>query len=293
MPTSLLPSVLVLIRRTLLKLPSTEEELYSRSSREIGFISDISCPYSPTAFNIVSRHFPRAWGFLWSVEENTLSSAILELPESGRECVYRQLARRDCSWLRGRVSQAESVSVLDGLLQVGGERGKRIISDAYRCVGLPPLVTYKSSLTFLDLKRKVPMGWIVRDAPAAFNIHPAPPEKPGAGVYLPSLLAGEKEYGVTVHITTEYVDSGPIIAVRRFPIPEGSTKSSLYILVVEHSLEMLEELMLCMKFTEPLSDMLTTCHHTWGGVEFTRRMVRRMEREAERKYGEKGHPALL
>lgn len=287
-----LPGTLTQSRRMLLRLPKTEEELYRPSKKEISFTADVS-DYSVTAFNIMSKHFPRAWGFLWSVEENSLSTAIMGLPEHERESAYRQLARRECGWLRERVGREESCNVSDGLLTVGGESGKRVISEAYRCVGLPPYVSFKCDLAFLNLKNKVPMEWIVRDAPAAFNIHPAPPERPGAGVYAPSILAGEKEYGVTVHFMTHRVDDGPIIKVKRFPIPEGATKTSLYTLTGEHCLEMFEELMLCMKFTEPLTDISTRCHHIWGPVEVTRRMMRKMLKQAEGKYGEKGHPALL
>lgn len=280
-------------RRMLLTLPNLEEQLYKPSIKEVSFTADVGS-HSIPAFSILSKHFPRAWGFLWALKENSLSSTLVGLSSSERKNVYRQLARRDCSHLRSSVSRIESSDVLDGLLIVGGESGKSIISEAYKTVGLPPHVTFKSDLAYLDLKDKVPMAWVVNDAPVTFNIHPAPPELPGGGCYVPSLLAGgEKEHGVTLHFVNNNIDDGQIINVKRFRIPEGCTLSSLEKITARYCLEMLEELLLLMKFTEPLSDMATTCHYQWGADEFTRKMTRNMLQEAKRKYGEKGHPALL
>ena len=143
----------------------------------------------------------------------------------------------------------------------------------------------------MDLKNKVPLGWIQRAAPIAFNIHPAPPDKRGAGVYVPSLIANEKEYAVTVHILNEQVDDGAIIFVKRFPIPKGTTRSKLYSLTSEAAYSALEELLLNMKFMNSQSDVPTTCHVTWGN-EITRGDVRKMIKELIMKYGEGGHPSL-
>ncbi len=278
--------------RGMLYLPATESKLFQPCNKEITMISDPE-PASLKAFQIMSKHFPRAWGFLWGIEENSLSSTLLKCSEKQREVIYRQLSRRDCMELRKITNEDEKSCISPGLITLGGEKGKRIISETYKCVGLPPLVSFNSDLVLLDLKNKVPLSWIVCDAPAAFNIHPAPPEKPGAGVYVPSLLANEKKYGCTLHVMNSRVDDGPIIAVRRFSIPEGATRSVLKELTANAALEMFEDLMLSLKFTEPMSDIHTTCHYTWGGQEITRRMVKKMMKEAENKYGTKGHPALL
>lgn len=281
-------------KRMLLRLPNNAEELLCKPKNSVVTFTAEADTTSVDAFRIISRHFPKAWGFLWSLDENSLSTTLLDLPWKERENIYRQLARRNCSQLRSKVSQVESSGVLDGLLTVGGESGKRIISETFKCVGLPAAhIAFKCDLAFLDLKNKVPLGWLAREFPVAYNIHPAPPEKPGAGVYVPSLLAGEEQYGVTVHFLTPRVDDGPIIAVRRFRIPEKSTLTSLRALTTQHCLEMLEDLLLRMKFTEPLSEVSTICHYRWGGNEFTRKMIRKMIKETKRKFGEKGHPALL
>ena len=275
------------------KMPSIEEELmYAPSCREVSFFSEIS-DSSVTAFRIMSQHFPKAWGFRWGTKENALTAMLHGLPESEKENVYRQLAKRNCSQLRNMMSRVEHLDIMDGLLTVGGEKGKRIISEAFQCVGLPPHVTFKGDLAFLDIKDKVPMSWLVREAPAAFNIHPGPPERRGAGLYVPSLLAGDRQYGITVHFMSEKLDAGPIIAVRRFDIPKGSTRTQLSYLAAQHSLVMFEDLILHMKFTKSLSDIHIPCHYLWQGTETTRKMVRMMIKETRMKYGEHGHPVLM
>ncbi|MAF96650.1 MAG: hypothetical protein CMM60_12975 [Rhodospirillaceae bacterium] len=61
---------------------------------------------------------------------------------------------------------------------------------------------------------------------AALNFHPGPPQYPGIGCTNFALYNGETEYGVTCHHMAAKVDTGPIIAVRRFDIlPDDSVLS--------------------------------------------------------------------
>jgi methionyl-tRNA formyltransferase len=53
---------------------------------------------------------------------------------------------------------------------------------------------------------------------AAINLHPGPPEYPGIGCTNFAVYNGEKEFGVTCHHMLAKVDSGMLIAVRRFPV---------------------------------------------------------------------------
>ncbi|VVB88545.1 Methionyl-tRNA formyltransferase [uncultured archaeon] len=62
---------------------------------------------------------------------------------------------------------------------------------------------------------------------AAINFHTGPPEYPGIGCTNFAIYNGEKEYGITVHYMKAKVDSGDIIAVKRFPIFENDTVYSL------------------------------------------------------------------
>lgn len=73
----------------------------------------------------------------------------------------------------------------------------------------------------------VPSPVLRNVAVAAINFHPGPPEYPGIGCTNFALYHREREYGVTAHHMVEEVDSGPIIAVRRFPVPPDETVYAL------------------------------------------------------------------
>lgn len=63
---------------------------------------------------------------------------------------------------------------------------------------------------------------------AAINFHPASPEYPGIGCNNFALYEDAKEYGVTCHHMAPKVDTGAIIAVRRFPVyPEDNVDALL------------------------------------------------------------------
>jgi methionyl-tRNA formyltransferase len=61
----------------------------------------------------------------------------------------------------------------------------------------------------------------------AVNFHPGPPEYPGIGCYNFALAQEEDEYGVTVHHMASKVDTGRIIAVKRFAVLKDETVFSL------------------------------------------------------------------
>ena len=62
---------------------------------------------------------------------------------------------------------------------------------------------------------------------AAINFHTGPPEYPGIGCTNFAIYNGESRYGVTAHHMAERVDSGPLIAVRRFPVHKEDTVFTL------------------------------------------------------------------
>ena len=62
---------------------------------------------------------------------------------------------------------------------------------------------------------------------AAINLHPGPPEYPGIGCTNFALYHGVTQYGVTCHHMLERVDTGPIIAVRRFDVHPNDTVMTL------------------------------------------------------------------
>lgn len=71
------------------------------------------------------------------------------------------------------------------------------------------------------------------------NIHPSLlPKYPGLDTHRRALQAGDAEAGCSVHIVTEGVDEGPVLAQARVPILPGDTEESLSarVLAAEHKL---------------------------------------------------------
>jgi phosphoribosylglycinamide formyltransferase 1 len=69
------------------------------------------------------------------------------------------------------------------------------------------------------------------------NIHPSLlPAFPGLHTHERALAAGVKLHGCTVHLVTEAVDEGPILAQAAVPVLPGDTEASLAdrVLVQEH-----------------------------------------------------------
>jgi methionyl-tRNA formyltransferase len=76
----------------------------------------------------------------------------------------------------------------------------------------------------------------------AFNLHMAPlPEYRGCNQFSFALLNGDKEFGTTIHKIDEGVDSGDIIAEKRFQIPENCLIDELYDLTYDASIELFRE----------------------------------------------------
>lgn len=82
--------------------------------------------------------------------------------------------------------------------------------------------------------------WLVRRWEGRMlNIHPSLlPLYPGLDTHARALAAGDAEAGCTVHLVTEGVDEGPILAQSRVPILPGDTPQLLAdrVLEAEHRL---------------------------------------------------------
>ncbi len=71
------------------------------------------------------------------------------------------------------------------------------------------------------------------------NIHPSLlPAFPGLDTHARALAAGVSEHGCSVHLVTEGVDEGPVLAQARVPVLAGDDAASLAarVLVAEHAL---------------------------------------------------------
>jgi methionyl-tRNA formyltransferase len=75
------------------------------------------------------------------------------------------------------------------------------------------------------------------DGPA-YNFHPGPPEYPGSYVAGFAIYDGATSFGVTLHEMADSVDTGPIVEVRRFPVPEGWKYQDLEAEAFRHVLQM-------------------------------------------------------
>ncbi len=73
----------------------------------------------------------------------------------------------------------------------------------------------------------VPAALLERASFAAINFHPGTPNYPGIGCTNFAIYNRENQFGVTAHHMVEQVDTGPIIAVKRFPLREEDTVWSL------------------------------------------------------------------
>lgn len=73
----------------------------------------------------------------------------------------------------------------------------------------------------------VPKSILRRTERWNINFHPGPPEYPGIGCFNFALYNGEKRYGVTAHIMEPKVDTGRVIAVKRFEVGADESVYSL------------------------------------------------------------------
>ena len=73
----------------------------------------------------------------------------------------------------------------------------------------------------------IPASILGNASVAAVNFHPGPPEYPGIGCTNFAIYREEKVFGVTCHHMDATVDTGPIVAVRRFPLLSTDSVYSL------------------------------------------------------------------
>ncbi len=109
---------------------------------------------------------------------------------------------------------------------------------------------------------------------AAINFHPATPDYPGTGCTNFAIYNGEKEYGVMCHHMVPSVDSGKVIAVRRFPVLENDSVYSLTQRCYAYMLEL---------FYDIVSDILHNKPLPVSNERWTRKPYRRTELNALKK----------
>ncbi|MDN3513529.1 MAG: hypothetical protein NG747_03905 [Candidatus Brocadia sp.] len=99
------------------------------------------------------------------------------------------------------------------------------------------------------------------------NFHPAPPEYPGIGCFNFAMFNTENTYGVTAHHMAERVDTGKLIAVKRFPLLESDSVYSLSIKSYGYMLSLFFEIidLIIMKKSLPETN------ETWKRKPYTRK----------------------
>ena len=104
---------------------------------------------------------------------------------------------------------------------------------------------------------------------AAINFHPGPPEYPGIGCTNFAIYNREKNFGITCHHMVPKVDSGPIIAVRRFPVMENDTVYSITQRCYTEILHLFYELTSNVLSGKPLPQS----NETWKRKAYTRKQL--------------------
>jgi len=88
----------------------------------------------------------------------------------------------------------------------------------------------------------VPADLLARARKSAINFHPASPEYPGIGCNNFALYEDAREYGTTCHHMAAKVDTGAIIAVKRFPVFPEDNVETLLKRTYEHQIELFFEI---------------------------------------------------
>ena len=100
----------------------------------------------------------------------------------------------------------------------------------------------------------VPLSVIQSAQKGAINFHPASPDYPGIGCNNYALYENAPEYGATCHHMASKVDTGKIIAVKRFPVFSTDDVSSLLHRPYEFQLVMFYEIVGKIINGEPLPE---------------------------------------
>lgn len=114
----------------------------------------------------------------------------------------------------------------------------------------------------------IPENILSRLTLTPYNIHPGPPEYPGSHADSFAIWEEAGAFGVTAHEIAPLVDSGPIVAVHRFPMPQSPERIALANLVYARAVEVFAVVAAhCAECDEP---MPTMPEEYWSDVKRTR-----------------------
>jgi len=113
----------------------------------------------------------------------------------------------------------------------------------------------------------IPEQLLNRASKACFNFHPGPPEYPGIGCTNFAIYDETDAFGVTCHHMIAKVDTGQLIAVKRFPLYETDTVFSLTQRCYGHILVLFYEMMSLVLDNKELPQL----EDTWKRKPYTRK----------------------
>jgi methionyl-tRNA formyltransferase len=133
---------------------------------------------------------------------------------------------------------------------------------------LPPAIrAWEGDIIVSYLSRWVVPADLLKNArQAAINFHPASPQYPGIGCNNFALYEDAREYGVTCHHMASKVDTGAIIAVRRFPVLPEDNVETLLKRTYENQIELFFEILGMIAEGEPMP----VSEEKWTRPPFTR-----------------------
>ena len=158
---------------------------------------------------------------------------FLGAKEIGAECLKTLLA----------YCQQRSSNVVGVFTNPRGEEVRSIaaahsipVHDNLESLITLPKATFLISVQYHKILRK---RHLERAERFAVNLHMAPlPEYRGCNQFSFAIANGDREFGATLHVMDEGVDSGDILAERRFEISDSISVDQLYRATYEHSVEM-------------------------------------------------------
>jgi len=114
----------------------------------------------------------------------------------------------------------------------------RLISSLNEYLNLPK-VDLAISVQYHEILKKI---HIDKADEITVNLHMAPlPEYRGCNQFSYAIIEGVKEFGTTIHVLEEGIDSGSIISEKRFGISDDIWVDELYNLTFEKSIELFKE----------------------------------------------------
>lgn len=122
------------------------------------------------------------------------------------------------------------------------------------------------------LSRWIVPGAMLGPQTTAINFHPGPPEYPGYGCNNFAVYDGATEFGVTCHHMNAKVDTGPVIAVVRFPVLPSDTGGTLLLRTYDHQLVLFYDIV----GRIVRGDALPCAGDAWAGPPSTRRQLEQL-----------------